>query len=80
MRILGIDPGLGTTGYGIIDQKDQLLNVVTYGGIVKSTKASFTENLLLIPGTAETFPSALSHDPGPKQDSAHLPGPEGPHR
>ena len=48
MRILGIDPGLGTTGYGIIDQTDKTLHVVTYGGIKKSPKASFTENLLKI--------------------------------
>lgn len=48
MRILGIDPGLGTTGYGIIDQTDKTLHVVTYGGIRKSPKASFTENLLKI--------------------------------
>ncbi len=48
MRILGIDPGLGTTGYGIIDENDQVLDVVTFGGIDKSPKASFTENLLAI--------------------------------
>jgi crossover junction endodeoxyribonuclease RuvC len=48
LRILGIDPGLGTTGYGIIDQNDHALQVVTYGGIRKSPKFSFTENLLTI--------------------------------
>lgn len=48
MRILGIDPGLGTTGYGIIDENEQVLDVVTFGGIDKSPKASFTENLLAI--------------------------------
>ena len=48
MKILGIDPGLGTTGYGVIDQTDQTLQVVTYGGIRKSPSASFTENLFKI--------------------------------
>jgi crossover junction endodeoxyribonuclease RuvC len=45
---LGIDPGLGTTGYGIIDENDRVLDVVTYGGIEKSPQASFTENLFAI--------------------------------
>jgi crossover junction endodeoxyribonuclease RuvC len=48
LRILGIDPGLGITGYGIIDQNQQKLDVVTFGGITKSPEASFTENLLAI--------------------------------
>jgi crossover junction endodeoxyribonuclease RuvC len=48
LKILGIDPGLGTTGYGIVDQSGQRLNVVTFGGIDKSPRASFTENLLTI--------------------------------
>jgi len=48
LRILGIDPGLRTTGYGIIDHSDQALEVVTFGGIGKSPQASFTENLLAI--------------------------------
>ena len=48
MKILGIDPGLGTTGYGIIDQNQQVLDVVTFGGIEKTPKATFTENLLNI--------------------------------
>jgi len=48
LRILGIDPGLSTTGYGVIDESEQVLDVVTFGGIKKSPKASFTENLLAI--------------------------------
>ena len=34
MRILGIDPGTATTGYGIIDVVDGDLRVVAYGAIL----------------------------------------------
>ncbi|UCC51674.1 MAG: crossover junction endodeoxyribonuclease RuvC [Anaerolineaceae bacterium] len=33
MRILGLDPGTASTGYGIIDSIDGRLSVVTYGVI-----------------------------------------------
>lgn len=36
VTILGIDPGLASTGYGIIEQRGQRLTLVTYG--VVSTK------------------------------------------
>ncbi len=48
MRILGIDPGLGTTGYGIIEKQGENLKYLTFGGISKSAKANFTQNLLAI--------------------------------
>jgi len=34
MRILGLDPGTATTGYGIIDAKDGHLQVVAYGVVL----------------------------------------------
>lgn len=37
MRILGLDPGTATTGYGIVDVENGRFSVVTYGVI--STKA-----------------------------------------
>mgnify|MGYP001815279252 CR=1 FL=1 len=37
MRILGLDPGTATTGYGIVDAVDGRLLTVTYGVI--KTKA-----------------------------------------
>ena len=43
MRILGIDPGLQTTGYGVIDTQGQALSYVASGTI--STKAANTKNL-----------------------------------
>ena len=33
MRIIGIDPGTASVGFGIIDEEDGRLNVVTYGVI-----------------------------------------------
>ena len=33
MRIIGIDPGTASVGYGIIDEEDGRLNVVKYGVI-----------------------------------------------
>ena len=33
MRILGLDPGTATTGYGIIDAVDGRLTLVAYGVI-----------------------------------------------
>ncbi len=43
MRVLGIDPGLQTTGYGVIDVQGQVLNYVASGTI--STKGVGTKNL-----------------------------------
>jgi crossover junction endodeoxyribonuclease RuvC len=43
MRILGIDPGLRTTGFGLIDQEGQQLRYVASGTI--STQSLATKNL-----------------------------------
>ena len=37
MRILGLDPGTATTGYGVVDFVDGYMTPIVYGGI--STKA-----------------------------------------
>ena len=47
-RILGIDPGLQATGYGIIDAKDRHAKVVTFGAIVTNAKQPFPERLKII--------------------------------
>ena len=45
-RILGIDPGFGRVGYGVIEQtKNNSWKVVAYGCIETSAKQSFTERL-----------------------------------
>jgi crossover junction endodeoxyribonuclease RuvC len=38
MRILGIDPGTATVGYGLIEECDGRLTAVTYGVITTSTR------------------------------------------
>jgi len=47
-RILGIDPGFGRMGYGIIEQKNNTWTMVTYGCLETSTKKKFIERLLEI--------------------------------
>ena len=46
MKILGIDPGLSTTGYGIVEVRDDKLKFITHGSIRKLPRAGFAENLL----------------------------------
>ncbi|HHE65716.1 MAG TPA: crossover junction endodeoxyribonuclease RuvC [Bacteroidetes bacterium] len=48
MRIIGIDPGLNITGFGIIEISDNGLQCLKYGGIRTSSSASFTDKLLNI--------------------------------
>lgn len=46
MRILGIDPGTATTGYGIIDVLDGEMKMVTYGVIRTRPETEMSERLL----------------------------------
>jgi len=48
MRIIGIDPGSGGTGYGIIDTDGSEHRLVLYGAIQTSAKKPFHERLLKI--------------------------------
>ena len=48
MRILGIDPGTATVGYGLIEESDGQLAVVTYGAIVTGPKDGDTAHRLQI--------------------------------
>jgi len=45
-RIIGIDPGYGRIGYGIIEGEGQDWKIVDYGCIFTDTKKSFSERLL----------------------------------
>jgi crossover junction endodeoxyribonuclease RuvC len=45
MRILGIDPGLVTTGYGVVDIKSGGVKVLEAGTIEPDIKAPFEERL-----------------------------------
>ena len=48
MRIIGIDPGSGGTGYGIIETDGSAHRVVLYGAIQSGAKKPFHERLLKI--------------------------------
>ncbi len=48
MRILGIDPGSGTTGYGIIDTDGSRHAAILYGAIKAKPRQPFHERLLKI--------------------------------
>ena len=48
MRILGIDPGSGSTGYGIIDTDGSRHKAVLYGAIKTQARRPFQERLLKI--------------------------------
>ena len=48
MRILGIDPGLITTGYGVVDIKAGGVKILEAGTIEPDVKAPFAERLLKI--------------------------------
>lgn len=47
-RILGIDPGLRTTGFGVIDQLGQRLSYVTCGTIKTPAEGSLPQRLKVI--------------------------------
>lgn len=44
-RILGLDPGLATTGYGLIDQNSNRISLVTFNCFYTSPNKSFAERL-----------------------------------
>ena len=48
MRILGIDPGSGATGYGLIETDGSKHRVILYGAIKTNPKQPFPERLLRI--------------------------------
>ena len=47
-RILGIDPGLANTGFGVVDFCDGRYRMVSYGCITTSSDAPHGERLLTI--------------------------------
>ncbi|MBP6716990.1 MAG: crossover junction endodeoxyribonuclease RuvC [Acidobacteria bacterium] len=46
MRVFGIDPGSGRTGYGCVDSDGSRHQLVTYGAIAAAAGASFPDKLL----------------------------------
>ena len=48
MRVLGIDPGSETTGWGVVEGSSQSYRLVEFGVLKLSTAASFSSRLLKI--------------------------------
>ena len=48
VRILGIDPGLGITGYGVVEKRGAVLGYVASGRIVSDHKRALSERLAVI--------------------------------
>ena len=48
MRILGVDPGSETTGYGLIESDGSELRLITFGAIRTPARSPFHERLLRI--------------------------------
>jgi crossover junction endodeoxyribonuclease RuvC len=48
MRILGIDPGIGSTGYGIIESDGSKHKLILFGAIKTNPRQAFHERLLKI--------------------------------
>ncbi len=48
MRILGLDPGTATTGYGVIDVHEGVLTAVAYGTITTRAKVPMPQRLQTI--------------------------------
>jgi len=48
MRILGIDPGLATLGFGVIDQQNNQLQMVDFGCIQTTPNISFPQRIFQV--------------------------------
>ena len=61
-RVLGIDPGLNTTGYGVIEASDQGVKLVEAGVIRSTAKRSLTERVKEIhEGVSDVIANFESH-------------------
>lgn len=48
MRILGVDPGIATCGYGVVDSSGNLLRMVTYGAVETDKNLAVERRLQLV--------------------------------
>jgi crossover junction endodeoxyribonuclease RuvC len=48
VRILGIDPGTATTGYGVVNEEGDRVSAVAFGAIITSPKETPADRLLSI--------------------------------
>jgi crossover junction endodeoxyribonuclease RuvC len=62
MRILGIDPGTATVGYGIIEVNNDQIIVVNYGFIQTSSKSQMSHRLNVIYDDIKTLIDTFKPD------------------
>ena len=62
MRILGIDPGLNVTGYGVLDGDQQQVTVVEAGVVRTNEQAPMADRLLQIAQEIKLIISELRPD------------------
>ncbi|MBN2219183.1 MAG: crossover junction endodeoxyribonuclease RuvC [Kosmotogaceae bacterium] len=48
VRVLGIDPGFGTVGYGVVEMKSSRIDLVSYGAIRTEPEEPMPDRLLKI--------------------------------
>lgn len=48
MRVLGIDPGTVTMGYGVIDENNDVVTVADYGAITAASRSPIGERLVFM--------------------------------
>lgn len=48
LRVVGVDPGSSTTGYGVVDSDGKSYRLVEYAGIRAPARFDFAERLLII--------------------------------
>jgi len=46
MRIIGIDPGLQRTGWGVLDARDNRLSFIAEGTLTTNPKAALSDRLV----------------------------------
>lgn len=62
MRVIGVDPGSATTGYGVIDSDGRTYKVIEYAGIRSPLRVTFAERLLAISRKLEEVIARLAPD------------------
>ncbi len=55
MRILGIDPGYGIVGYGVVEKKGNKISYVTHGAITTEKEENFEDRLDFIYNQVRTI-------------------------
>lgn len=62
MRVLGIDPGLATVGYGLVEKNGEVCGAVDYGYISTPAGLALPQRLLIIFRSVKQLISRFSPD------------------